>query len=258
MHLSKAIKEFPIRRLARSTLPVATALQDACKEFQAARGRSEEDKERLSRVLGSLQGRAASSLDNRDIRFIAAAIGSSSSIREKEVAAILAEIERRQNVRLIRSIFKSLLAGYRDDVLRARLRSFLVGHFDLLTSSMQQFAAKSGILNGDVNLVLFGKELSQSRDIFQFCVSAHVASNILSTNYGAELKLASIRAALVDPKPEILQQLFDWVFVDINGTPIGDYYETILSPFKTNAPPVEVQKLLMGICRKLKRNVMPT
>jgi hypothetical protein len=246
MHLSKAIKDFPIRRLARSTLPFATALQDACETFQVTSGHTEEDKARLSRVLASFQNLMAPSLGNRDIRFIAAAIGSSSSIGENEVTAILTEIERRQDERLVRSTFKALLASYRDDAIRNRLRTFLLDHFSALTSSIQRYAGESGILEGDGNLAAFGRELSQSKDIFHFCVSKGITSNILSTNYGTELKLASIRAALTNPEPKVVQGLFSWLFADISGTPIGDYYEAILAPFQKMVPSADVQKMLMS------------
>jgi hypothetical protein len=52
------------------------------------------------------------SLGNRDIRFITSAIGSNSSIGDDEVTTILAEIERRQDDRLVRSVFKALLASF--------------------------------------------------------------------------------------------------------------------------------------------------
>jgi hypothetical protein len=168
MHLLKAIKEFPARRLARSSLPAATALEDACKMFQGAREHTEEDNARLSRILVSFEILTAASLGNRDIRFVAAAIGSHSSIGANEVTAILAEVERRRDDRLIRSIFKSLLANYRDDVTRDRLRTFVAHHFDGLTPSIQRFVRNSRILEGEDNLALFGKELSQSRDILPF------------------------------------------------------------------------------------------
>src|SRR5205807_10394181 len=163
-----------------------------------------------------------------------------------KVTKILAEIDRRQDDHLIRSIFKSLLACYRDDTMLDRLRTFLVHHFGALTPSIQRFTRVSGILEGDSNLAAFSQELSRSRDIFNFCVSKGITSNILSTNYGTELKLTSIHAALANPEPKLLQQLFNWVFSDISGTPIGDYYETILAPFKETMPSADVQKILMS------------
>jgi hypothetical protein len=246
MHLSKAIKEFPSRRLGRLKLPIATALQDACKAFQVAGSHTEEDKERLKRILTSLQTQTVRSLGNRDIRFITSAIGSNSSIGDDEVTTILAEIERRQDDRLVRSVFKALLASYRDAAMRNKLRSFLGNRIGALTFSFQRFARESRILEGDGSLVQFGRELSQSGDIFRFCVSKGITGNILSTSYGTELKLASIRAALVDPKPKLVEQLFNWVFADISGTPLSDYYETILSPFQKTVPPADVHKILMG------------
>jgi hypothetical protein len=100
-------------------------------------------------------------------------------------------------------------------------------------------------LEGDGNLVQFGRELSQSGDIFRFCVSKGIG-NILSTSYGTELKLASIRAALSNPDSKLVEQSFNWAFADISGTPVSEYYETILSPFQKTVPPADVQKILMS------------
>jgi hypothetical protein len=61
------------------------------------------------------------------------------------------------------------------------------------------------------------------------------------------LKLASIRAALANAlEAKVVQQLFSWIFADIAGTPIGDYYEAILAPFKLTMPPADTQKILMS------------
>jgi hypothetical protein len=106
--------------------------------------------------------------------------------------------------------------------MRNKLRSFLGSRVGALTFSFQRFARESRILEWDGSLVQFGRELSQSGDIFRFCVSKAITGNILSTSYGTELKLASIRAALVDPKPKLVEQLFNWVFADISGTPLSD------------------------------------
>lgn len=246
MHLSKAIREFSVRRVTRLAIPTVTSLSEACKTFQVASRPMEEDKARIVRILVSLETHNAISLLRRDIRFITAAIGNSSSIGNNEVAAILAEVEFRQDDRLIRAVFKALLASYQDDAKRTRLRNFLVRHFDGLTSGIQKFSEESGILKSDGDLLKLAQELSQSNDIFRFCVSKSINSSILSTSYGTELKLASIRAAMANPQPKMVQQLFSWIFADINGTPLGDYYEAILSPFQKTVPSADVQKVLTG------------
>ncbi len=246
MHLLRAIKAFPAKRLARLTVPTAAALKDACSSFEGVNNHLEEEKGRLERILASFQDGSIRALGNRDIRYVAAGIGSHSAVGETQVRKILEEIERRKSYRLVRAIFKSLLASYRTVPVRHQLRVFLIRHFGSLPYNVQQFAKESGILEGDERLTAFSRQLSQSKDILNFCVSKGISSQILASGYGTELKLASIRAALADPVLDAIKELFSWTFADINGTPISDYYEAILAPFGKVVPPAEVQKVLMS------------
>ncbi|WP_354256621.1 EH signature domain-containing protein [Bradyrhizobium sp. F1.13.3] len=242
----RAIKAFPAKRLARLTVPTAAALKDACGSFEGVNNHLEDEKGRLERILASFQDGSIRALGNRDIRYVTAGIGSHSAVGETQVRKLLEEIERRKSYRLVRAIFKSLLASYRTVAVRHQLRVFLIRHFGSLPYNVQQFAKESGILEGDERLTAFSRQLSQSKDILNFCVSKGISSQILASEYGTELKLASIRAALADPVPDTIKELFSWTFADINGTPISDYYEAILAPFGKVVPPAEVQKVLMS------------
>jgi EH_Signature domain len=246
MHLLRAINAFPAKRLARLTVPTATALKDACSSFEGVSNHLEDEKGRLERILASFQDGSVRALGNRDIRYVAAGICSHSAMGEIQVGQLLEEIERRKSYRLVRAIFKSLLASYRSVPVRHQLRVFLIRHFGSLPNNMQQFANESGILEGDERLTAFSRQLSESKDILNFCVSKGISSQILASGYGTELKLASIRIALADPVVDAVKKLFSWAFSDINGTPISDYYEAILAPFGKVVPPAEVQKVLMS------------
>src|SRR6266404_323132 len=157
MHLLRAIKAFPAKRLARLTVPTAAALKDACSSFEGVNNHLEEEKGRLERILASFQDGSIRALGNRDIRYVAAGIGSHSAVGETQVRKILEEIERRKSYRLVRAIFKSLLASYRTVPVRHQLRVFLIRHFGSLPYNVQQFAKESGILEGDERLTAFSR-----------------------------------------------------------------------------------------------------
>jgi hypothetical protein len=128
MHLLKALSGFSIRRITRLALPNATALTDACIDFEGTGNLPEDAEERIKRILISFKEREAALLDRRDIRFITAAIGSSALIGLSEVSDILTEVERRRNKSLLRAVFKALLACYSELSLRSLIRSFVLRH----------------------------------------------------------------------------------------------------------------------------------
>jgi hypothetical protein len=247
VQLLRAIKDFPIRRLARLRLPSSAALGDACKKFEVASERTEEDIERLRRILASFRIGEAALLSRRDLRWIAAGIGSSPLISLNEISAIVAEIGRRPDRRLIRAVFRALLASYRDESIREVLRSFVAGYVHALSSNIRRFSEQSKILDGDGHLDALSKCLAESDDIYSCALSNGLSSDILAGNYGIELKLASIRDALKLSDAKAIERASDWVFDGIKGRPIGDFYETILSPFEAKSPPPDVQKVLMSV-----------
>ncbi len=246
-HLLRAINEFPIRRVTRLALPNGTALKDACAGFKNTASLPRDLDERITRILTSFKKRESATLDRRDVRLIAAAIGSSALIGRNELSGILAEIERRKDNRLIRSVFRSLLASYRQESFRLQMRTFLARYATVLPSSTRHFSEQSGILQADEHLQVLGKKLARSKDIYGFCVSSGITSNILASNYGTELKLAVIREAVKIEDAISIQQCLDWAFAGISGTPFGDYYEAMLSPFEAAPPSPDVQKVLMGV-----------
>jgi hypothetical protein len=164
MHLLKAIKDSPIRRVTRLALPRITTLQDACSHFEGTRAPPEDTDERLNGILASFKKEEAAKLDRRDIRFIMAAVGSSKRIGQHELVEILAEIERRKDNRLVHAAFRALLAGYRHEHFRLPLRAFVVRHANLLPSHTHHFCKQSEILRDDEHLRVLGKNLVQSKD----------------------------------------------------------------------------------------------
>lgn len=111
---------------------------------------------------------------------------------------------------------------------------------------IRRFSERSGVLQGDEHLGRLGESLCGAKDINTFCLSKGISSKILASNYGTELKLAAIRKAATLTNAPLLQQVLNWSFSGASGTPIGDYYEAMLSPFELKAPPPDVQKLLMS------------
>ena len=159
---------------------------------------------------------------------------------------ILAEIERRKDKRLVRSVFKALVANYRDRDLRSVLRTFAYRYITDLSLATQRFCEHSGILEGDTELEVLSERLVRSPDIYPFCVSIGLTSSVLATGYGTEIKLAAIRSRLTSPDTEALESLLNWSFAGINGVPLSDYYEAILEPFEARVPSPDVQKLLVS------------
>lgn len=246
MYILKALNEFSVKRITRLAFPKVTALKKACVDFDGPKGLSEDAEGRIKRILASFKANEAALLDRRDIRFIIAAIGSSGLVSKNEVIGILVEVERRRDERLYGAVFRALLASYREPVLRSLIRPFLARYLNTLRPDMRRFSEQSGILNGDEHLQKLGVELAHSKDIYGFCASKSINSNILASNYGTELKLAAVREAVKLANEKSLQQFLEWIFVGISGTPVGDYYEAMLSPFESNAPSPGVQKFLIS------------
>jgi hypothetical protein len=246
MHLLKSLNEFSKKRITRLAFPEVKALKKACVGFDGARAQSEDAEKRIRRILASFKVTEAELLDRRDIRFITASIGSSDLIGKSEVSRILAEVERRGDERLFRSLFRALLAAYREPVLRSMIRPFVARHSNTLRPDTRRFCEQSGILEGDEHLNRLGEQLARSNNFYGFCVWKGINSNILASNYGTELKLAAVRESVKSPDEDSLQQFLEWVFAGVRGTPIGDYYEAMLSPFEAMAPQPGVQKFLIG------------
>ena len=191
MHLLKSLNSFPTRRIARLALPRNTVLRNACVAFEGAGRLPEDAGERIQRILASFKEQDATSLNRRDIRFITAAIGSSEQIGAADVSSILSEVERRHDRRLLRAVFRALLASYREHSMRALIRPFVRQHVSALPSDMRDFSERSGILESDGHLQKLGEDLSHSQDVKSYCLSKALNTNILASNYGTELKLAA-------------------------------------------------------------------
>lgn len=247
MGILRAINEFPIKRLNRLTLPSNSALRERCEKFRLAPGRAaEESGARVFRILAAFSAEEAPSLGSHDLRFIAAAIGAHALISTGEVRAILAELKRRREPRLMRSAFRALLANYRQENLRLMLRAFVAQHFSDLPASARRFCEHSGILREDGAIEKVCEQITDAADISVFCLSMGLNSSALSTGYGIEVRLRTLRMAVERSEVEELDKLLKWSFEGINGVPLGDYYAAVLEPFEMRPPPPDVQKLLMA------------
>lgn len=247
MHLLEALQEFSIKRKAKIVFPEAKALTRACADFKAAKGVAEESNQRrIQRVLALFSRGQASDLHRRDIRFVASAIGSNGLRTSAEVDLVLNEVERRHDPSLFRAVFSALLAAYRNQDLRQRISAVLGRHLDNLHPATRNFIERSGIITSDDRLQTFAARLASSHDIYGFCIANCIDSHILLSNYGTELKLAILREVVKLPNEVPLKNFLDWIFDGISGTPIGDYYEAMLTPFQTEQPPPNVQRILMN------------
>jgi hypothetical protein len=246
MRLRDTIKTFSLRQITRAQMPQLGALKNTCARFEVATSPVEHFTKRLERIVTLLQSHRASLLERRDIRFATAAIGNSDLLGETEVAEVLSEIERRHSAPLCRAVFNALLASYRNDRLRVRLRSFLSRHLSALQLHAQQFCEQSRILNDDGHLTELASDLARSKNVAHFCLSKNITSSILASNYGTELKIAALRKTVQSEDKDSIRNFLNWVFSTINGIPIGEYYEAMLAPFETASPPSEVQKLIIG------------
>jgi EH_Signature domain len=246
MYLLKALNDFSTKSMTRLALPQVEALSKACVGFENAAKRPEDAEDRIRRILNSFRAGKAASQDRRDIRFVTAAIGSSELIGLAEASGILSEVERRNDHRLFRTVFKALLASYRESDFRRLIRPFSARHLNALQPNTRFFCKASGILEGYSHLQKLGGELARSMDTNSFCVSKGISSNILASNYGTGLKLAAVREAVKLPDENALKTFLAWSFAGINGTPVADYYEAMLSPFESHPPLPSVQKILIS------------
>ncbi|HEY6259682.1 MAG TPA: EH signature domain-containing protein [Xanthobacteraceae bacterium] len=246
MQFLKALNNFSTKRVTRLQLPNVTALSKVCKGFDGASSPLEDDQDRIKRILYLIRTGEAALLVHRDIRFITVAIGSTDLIGSGEISGILVEVERRHDHRLLPAVFKALLASYREQRLRSSLRAFLKRHASALHGHIRHFSDQSGILDADDHLEAVAADLSAAKDIYSFCLKKGIGSNILASNYGTELKLAVIRRAVKLGDAKSLRAILGWAFASATGTPIGDYYEAMLSPFEAEVPSLDVQKALMS------------
>jgi hypothetical protein len=82
-------------------------------------------------------------------------------------------------------------------------------------------------------------------DLNAQCISLGIMSRILVSNYGTALKLETIKEAVRSKDAEALTNILRWAFAAVNGTPIADYYEAMLSPFGVVTPLADVQKVIV-------------
>lgn len=250
MHLSKVIREFSTRRLNKLSMPTVKSLDDACKKFTATQVLREEDTARISRIVAALGTPESSQLSSRDIRFVAAAIGSHPAIDEQLVSTILREVRLRKDFRLTRAIFRALLASYGVGPQRTMLQEFLVPRLSDLPADIQRFCHFSGVLNGDGNIATLADELAQAGNVTYACISKGVTSSILSTSYGHTLKLSSVGSALARGRSDAIKRMFDWALAGVRGVPTSDFYEVCLAPFQRVTPSEDIQKLVLSVLVK--------
>ena len=208
--------------------------------------RHEDAANRIQRIKASLAIDGEALLPRRDIRFITAVGGAGHAIGPEEFAKLLSEIDRRRNDGLRRGVFGAFLAGYRSEALRSLLRTYLARHRECLRVNAQRFCSESHILEDDDHLQPLAHDLVRSKDIRSFCLSKNINSNVLLSNYGTELKLAIIRHSMAFDDAEVIRKCFDWVFLSMSGTPIGEYYEAMVTPFEDRAPAAEIQKMIIS------------
>jgi hypothetical protein len=247
MHLNKALSEFSNRRVTRLQLPNLSKLKAACSKYQGGTRVREADDLRIKRVLGALSTGQAYLLPHRDIRFITAAIGSSSAIAQTSVNDILKEIERRHVRNLLRAVFTAFVSNYCQTLMRPAFRFFLVRHVNVLDASTARFAAQSGILRGDEHITSLAERICEASHTLLFCSSLGISSQVLESEYGIELKLVTVSKAVALMNVAVLQRVLHWTFFGHTATPMGDFYEAMLSPFAERAPPTDIQKLLMSV-----------
>jgi EH_Signature domain len=247
MYLQDALREFSIRRIKTIAFPETIALKKACARFKAVESVSKElNAERTQRLLAAFNEGRADQLHRRDIRFITLAIGNDKLQTSAEVKPILDEVERRNDPRLFRAAFAALLAIYRHEGLRQIVTWFLKRHLDNLRKDTRTFIEQSGILETQNKLQTFAARLACSKDIYAFCLINCINNHILVSNYGTELKLAVIREVVKYADEGSLKNVFNWVFEGVSGTPIGDYYEAMLSPFFSKTPQEGAQRILIN------------
>jgi EH_Signature domain len=246
MLLRDALREFSAKRLTKLRVAEARATQEACAKYQAAAGKHTEDNaKRVQRIFALLKNSETSALTNRDLRHIATAIGNEPVSAPSEAQLVLSEVERRHNRRLFDAVFASLLSNYRNDGLNKLIIDFIRPHAGQLRSATRPFVQRTGILENGFNLDALATRLLSGADIRASCVFNGIGSRVLSSNFGTALKLQVLRNAVVLVDEHSLRDLIDWSFTGIIGTPVGEYYEAMLEPFKDRQPKEGVQRVLM-------------
>ena len=247
MQLRDAIKEFSFKRATRHAFPKSAAINRVCGKFEeTGRPSKEIERERIKRITGAFANGVQASLRRRDLRFIASSIGSEGVGQPKIIGLILEEVKRRADRRLYRVLFISLLNNYRDAELRRSIGSLLAADLDLLTPDAKRFVEASGVLKESDGLLGFAKRLLSGKDIYSACMASGVNSRILLSSYGTELKLAVLRTMIRTEEPETVKVCLNWAVRGIQGIPIGDYYEAVLSPFEEAAPQSDLQQILIS------------
>jgi hypothetical protein len=118
--------------------------------------------------LQAFRRREARLVSRRDLRFIIAAIGNSELIALNVATDILSEVARRGDPRLIRSVFRALLAAYRQPSLRSLIRDFLKDEVGTLTGDIHHFCKQSRILEGDHHLPPLATSVCGTKDLNTF------------------------------------------------------------------------------------------
>jgi hypothetical protein len=246
MHLLKALHQFSLKQIHPVHQQHPTALDAVCKTYPDKPTSDNGNEERITSLVQTIRRGEIYKLHYRDIRRFMSAAGTIPLIDDAVIRASLQEIDQRHDSRLVSAAFKALLASYRDEQIRTRLRRFCGPHLGMLSSNLRDFAERSGILIADGNVGTLAERLVQYKDIPRFSVEHGIGSTILMSNYGLELKLAAIRHAVSLEDVAAIQLILDWSFAGEYGTPLGDFYEAMLQRFESQFPLPTVQKALLS------------
>jgi hypothetical protein len=246
MQLLKALRDLSLKQLLPIAPAETTALHAICSKYSGRPQAREAPPERVARIVDIIQRDDISSLDYRDLRLLMSAAGTTEVITHSVLHTTLGEINRRHDARLVNATFKALMATYRDASMRRLLRSFCAEHSGALRSDFRHFALKTGVLESDDKLNQTAAGIIVCEDLHGFCVEHNLSTNILTSQYGVELKLAVTGQTMELRDADAVQRLIDWCLDQEHGTPIGDYYEAILQPFEVDSPLPQISRILLS------------
>jgi EH_Signature domain len=245
--LLDAIQGFSARSLRRYEVPEVAKLKTACARFQPSNSRTvEAHAKRLKSLLEQLRGGDTHSITRRDTRFVLAAAGKSAEITPDDLSLVITELEHRNEEGLYRAAFGSLLATHEYKEFSDILRPFLKRHIDAVRFGTRLFASQSQILESD-DVTPFAQRLIDSKSLQGFCLDCGISTNVLASNYGIALKLATLRLAVESDNVNLLRTVSDWAYSGIAGTPAGAFYEAMLEGFASEAPVLPVRKLIVSV-----------
>ena len=248
MSLRDLVTGYSIKRVTRNAFPKGIAVKNACVRFEAAAPVQfdEDAQDRIHRILRAFAQQRQTELNHRDIRFIASVIGSEFVTKSDQFRAILRELTRRDDPRLYRALFVSFLNYYQSQEVRSSIRECLKPRVNVFRSDVANFIHASNILVADEGLDAFAATLAAGRNLYSACIANGVSSRIISSNYGTELKVAVLTRVMRGDADEAIELCLDWIFNGVQGVPVGNYYEAMISPYELRQPRPSLQRILMS------------